>query len=135
MIESVEGLRDYFRHLLAPHELLGVDHGTAGLGELQRGSTGVDVVLTDIEPWGCNAFQLLDWVRVHDPGLPVIVFACYASDASRSRLAELGAFACLEKSCPNAEVKDTVARAIGQRRRLVAGPPTDGAAPAPRRQE
>ena len=60
-----------------------------------------DVVITDIRMPGMDGIQLLQGIKKHDPGLPVVIMTAYASQQSAIDAVNLGAFQYLLKNGMN----------------------------------
>jgi DNA-binding NtrC family response regulator len=75
-----------------------------------------DVVITDIRMPGMDGIQLLQGIKKHDPGLPVVIMTAYASQQSAIDAVNLGAFQYLIKNAKNDEIKLVVRNAIEMRK-------------------
>ncbi len=76
----------------------------------------LDVVITDIRMPGMDGIQLLQGIKKHDPGLPVVIMTAYASQQSAIDAVNLGAFQYLIKNAKNDEIKLVVRNAIEMRK-------------------
>src|SRR5437773_839323 len=76
----------------------------------------LDVVITDIRMPGMDGIQLLQGIKKHDPGLPVVIMTAYASQQSAIDAVNLGAFQYLIKNAKNDESRMAVLNAIERRR-------------------
>src|SRR5215510_3563692 len=79
-------------------------------------SEGPDVVITDIKMPGMDGIQLLQGIKKHDPGIPVVIMTAYASQQSAIEAVNLGAFQYLIKNAKNDEIKLIVRNALEMRR-------------------
>src|SRR6266487_831171 len=75
-----------------------------------------DVVITDIRMPGMDGIQLLQGIKKHDPGLPVVIMTAYASQQSAIDAVNLGAFQYLIKNAKNDEIKLVVRNALELRK-------------------
>ena len=75
-----------------------------------------DVVITDVRMPGMDGIQLLQGIKKHDPGLPVVIMTAYASQQSAIDAVNLGAFQYLIKNAKNDEIKLIVRNALEMRR-------------------
>jgi DNA-binding NtrC family response regulator len=75
-----------------------------------------DVVITDIKMPGMDGIQLLQGIKKHDPGMPVVIMTAYASQQSAIDAVNLGAFQYLIKNAKNDEIKLVVRNAIEMRK-------------------
>jgi DNA-binding NtrC family response regulator len=75
-----------------------------------------DVVITDIKMPGLDGIQLLQGVKKHDPGIPVVIMTAYASQQSAIDAVNLGAFQYLIKNAKNDEIKLVVRNALEMRK-------------------
>src|SRR5258705_7202427 len=75
-----------------------------------------DVVITDIRMPGMDGIQLLQGIKKHDPGLPVVIMTAYASQQSAIDAVNQGAFQYLIKNAKNDEIKLVVRNALEMRK-------------------
>jgi DNA-binding NtrC family response regulator len=75
-----------------------------------------DVVITDIKMPGMDGIQLLQGIKKHDPGIPVVIMTAYASQQSAIDAVNLGAYQYLIKNAKNDEIKLIVRNAIEMRK-------------------
>jgi DNA-binding NtrC family response regulator len=91
-----------------------VQNGRDALDKVK--SEAFDVVITDIRMPGMDGIQLLQGIKKHDPGLPVVIMTAYASQQSAIDAVNLGAFQYLIKNAKNDEIKLVVRNAIEMRK-------------------
>src|SRR5690349_17418685 len=75
-----------------------------------------DIVITDIKMRGLDGIQLLQGIKKHDPGIPVVIMTAYASQQSAIEAVNLGAFQYLIKNAKNDDIKLVVRNALELRR-------------------
>ncbi len=75
-----------------------------------------DVVITDIKMPGLDGIQLLQGIKKHDPGIPVVIMTAYASQQSAIEAVNLGAFQYMIKNAKNDEIKLVVRNALEMRK-------------------
>ncbi len=95
-------------------EVVTVNNGREALERVK--SEQPDVVITDIKMPGMDGIQLLQGIKKHDPGIPVVIMTAYASQQSAIEAVNLGAFQYLIKNAKNDEIKLIVRNALEMRR-------------------
>jgi DNA-binding NtrC family response regulator len=96
------------------YDVATVNNGRDALEKVK--SETFDVVITDIKMPGMNGIQVLEGIKKHDPGLPVVIMTAYASQQSAIEAVNLGAFQYLIKNAKNDEIKLVVRNALEMRR-------------------
>jgi two-component system response regulator PilR (NtrC family) len=96
------------------YEVTTVSSGREALEKVKADSP--DVVITDIKMPGMDGIQLLQGIKKHDPGIPVVIMTAYASQQSAIEAVNLGAFQYLIKNAKNDEIKLIVRNALEMRR-------------------
>ena len=96
------------------YQVTTVSNGRDALEKIR--AENFDVVITDIRMPGMDGIQLLQGIKKHDPGLPVVIMTAYASQQSAIDAVNLGAFQYLIKNAKNDEIKLVVRNAIEMRK-------------------
>lgn len=77
------------------------------------------IIISDIRMPGKSGFDLLDYVRVLDPDLPVIMLTGEGDIPMAVRAIQAGAMSFLEKPCDPSMLIDAASRALSQRRTVL----------------
>ena len=96
------------------YQVVTVNNGREALEKVK--TEGPDVVITDIKMPGMDGIQLLQGIKKHDPGIPVVIMTAYASQQSAIEAVNLGAFQYLIKNAKNDEIKLIVRNALEMRK-------------------
>jgi DNA-binding NtrC family response regulator len=96
------------------YQVTTVNNGREALEKVRLESP--DVVITDLKMPGMDGIQLLQGVKKHDPGIPVVIMTAYASQQSAIDAVNMGAFQYLIKNAKNDEIKLIVRNALEMRK-------------------
>lgn len=95
------------------YDVRGAESASAALQALSL--DGVDVVVTDIQMQGpLNGIGLLEWIRQHRAGMPVILMTGYGAGRSKEDVLALGASDLIEKPFTREQMLSAVRKAIPQ---------------------
>ena len=83
---------------------------------LRRARPPFDAVLTDLRMPGCDGLALLRWTRESHPDTPVVMVTAHGTVDVAVESMRDGAFDFITKPFEEAELRDIVAKAVGQRR-------------------
>lgn len=86
-----------------------IDRLRAGLD----GSRRPDLVVTDLRMPGLSGFDVLHWLQVWLPDVPLILITAFGDPQTHRRATELGAAAIIDKPFNLQELHDQVSRVLG----------------------
>jgi len=102
LLSLVEGLSQYADTFTT----LTAENGRAAIGVLE--STGVDLVVTDLNMPEMDGFGLLAHMSKAYPGVPVVVMTAYCTPEIKKKLSEFGSLKILEKPIEFKELVDSI---------------------------
>lgn len=95
------------------HKAIAVPNGIEALNTLKQGH--IDILITDLRMPGMDGLELLQAVKVFDPGLPVIVITAHGSVDTAVSALKNGAFDYITKPFDKDELKLAVQKAAAAR--------------------
>ncbi len=119
LIDDEEVIRDGCARSLAcdEYEIHKAENGTEGIERLDAGQ--FDIVLLDLMMPGMDGFEVLKWVKEHQPGIMVIVVTGFATVAKAVEAMKQGAFDFVGKPFTPDYIRLVVGRAA-EKRSLIA---------------
>jgi len=94
----------------------GVSGGAAALAAFEADRTGFDVLFTDFTMPRVTGLGLIDQLRLHRPGLPIVLATGHADGVDRHVAAEHGVAAFITKPFTTRLVAEAVHKALGEKR-------------------
>ena len=95
-------------------------NGAEAIERLRAASS--DLVLTDLQMPRMNGFELLAWLRSHQPHIPVFTMTAYPDAESMERLRDLGSIECFTKPLDVSGVLERLSSAVTEPPTVVARP-------------
>ncbi|MFP4474293.1 MAG: response regulator [Desulfatibacillaceae bacterium] len=72
----------------------------------------VNLVVTEMRMPDMNGIEIIDWINMHHPSIPVIVMSDYYTPEVRRHLTELGVFQIMDKPVKYQEVGQTITKGL-----------------------
>lgn len=114
VVDDKKVIGDLFNFTLgySGHEIKVVDNGEAAVDAVKK--ERFDVVFLDIVMPGKDGCDVLKEVKIHAPGIPVVMMSGYSVEDKRTRAQEMGAVTCLKKPFELDDVKRVIKIATGK---------------------